>query len=94
MKTAGPGVGIDQIPDARSIKIFPNPVTGSLTIEKDTPGVHTIKMVCVNGQLMYNGEMEGHIFQVDLSSFQEGVYFITIGSDDLVTTRKIIKIAD
>jgi hypothetical protein len=36
--------------------------------------------------------MEGTTQQLDLSSFQSGVYFITIRSKDFVTTRKIIKL--
>ena len=40
---------------------------------------------------MYSGEMEGSSHQIDLSLFTEGIYFITIKSNDLVTTRKIIK---
>ena len=36
--------------------------------------------------------MEGPTHQLDLSSFQKGVYFITIRSNDFVRTRKIIKI--
>jgi hypothetical protein len=36
--------------------------------------------------------MEGKSHQIDLSSFQKGVYFITIRSKDFVTTRKVIKL--
>ena len=31
-------------------------------------------------------------YQLDLSSFRKGVYFITIRSKDFVTTRKIVKL--
>ena len=30
--------------------------------------------------------------QLDLSTFQKGVYFISIRSKDIVTTRKVIKL--
>jgi len=36
-------------------------------------------------------EMDGISFQIDLSSFPKGIYFITIRSKDFVTTEKVIK---
>jgi hypothetical protein len=36
--------------------------------------------------------MEGPSHHLDLSSFQKGVYLITIRSKDFVTKRKIIKL--
>ena len=43
-------------------------------------------------QLMFTKIMEGSSHQIDLSSFQKGVYIISIRSKDFVTTEKIIKI--
>jgi hypothetical protein len=44
------------------------------------------------GPILIRQEIEGTSHQLDLSSFQKGVYFITIRSKDFVTTRKIIKL--
>jgi hypothetical protein len=46
----------------------------------------------MNGQLIYSTKMKGTTLQIDLSPFQKGVYFITIRSEDFVTTRKVIKL--
>ena len=46
----------------------------------------------MNGHQILFEEMEGPNHQLDLSSFQNGVYFITIRSKDFVTCRKIIKL--
>lgn len=70
---------------------YPNPVDKLLTVEMESQGVHTIEITTLNGQLLFNGEMEGTTHQFDLSFFQNGVYFITVRSNDLITTRKIIK---
>ena len=53
---------------------------------------HTIEITSLNGQLFYSTKMEGTIHHLDLSSCQKGVYFITIRSNDFVTTEKIIKL--
>ncbi len=42
--------------------------------------------------MIHRTEMEGTSHQIDLSTFQKGVYFITIRSKDFATTRKIIKL--
>ena len=43
-------------------------------------------------QQLLNAKLEGATHHLDLSSFQKGVYFITIRSKDFVTTKKIIKL--
>ena len=85
------GVGIVNA-YSEEIKIYPNPANTILSIVTGNSDLHYIEINSLNGQLMYSGEMEGISQQIDLSSFTEGVYFITIRSKDIVTTRKIIKL--
>jgi hypothetical protein len=73
-------------------RVYPNPTYILLTIETVTSGPYTIKITSLNGHLIYSKEMEGTTHQIDLSSFQKGVYIITIRSKDFTTTRKIIKL--
>jgi YD repeat-containing protein len=73
------------------IKLYPNPVNDLLTIETEKPGQYTIEITSLNGQLLYNDRMEGPTHQIDLSSFEKGLYFITVRSMDYVRTEKIIK---
>jgi hypothetical protein len=77
---------------SEQIKIYPNPTNTTLSIVTGDSDLHSIEINSLNGQLMYSGEMEGITHQIDLSSFTEGVYFITIRSKEIVTTRKIIKL--
>ena len=72
--------------------IYPNPAKDMITIETDNPEQQSIEIASLNGQLIHSTELDGHTHQIDLSSFQKGVYFITIRSEDFVTTRKIIKL--
>jgi hypothetical protein len=84
-------IGIENYSES-GLSIYPNPVNGLLTIESAQSGHHSIKITSMNGQLKYSTIMEGSSFQIDLSSFQKGVYFLTIRSNNFITTRKIIKI--
>jgi len=85
---SGSGITVNK---ADRIQIFPNPGQGMFTIETSIPDLYDIKITSLNGQLIYRERMEGSSHQVDLSSFSTGVFFITIRSNDFVTTRKIIK---
>ncbi len=84
------GVGVEQ-GNSESFHIYPNPTNSLLTIETESSDHYSINITTLNGQHILIGEMEGASHQVDLSSFQKGVYLITIRSKDFVTTRKIIK---
>ena len=82
----------DPVSGEESLKIYPNPTNNLLTIETEYPDHYSIEITSLNGQQILIGEMEGTSHQIDLSSFQKGVYLITIRSEDFVTTRKIIKL--
>ncbi|WP_340113716.1 BspA family leucine-rich repeat surface protein [Maribellus mangrovi] len=71
--------------------IYPNPTNGSITIETGTLGHCQIDITTVNGQLVLSKETEGVREEIDLSHLQSGMYFITIRSEDFLTTRKIVK---
>jgi hypothetical protein len=78
--------------ELREFKLYPNPTSGSLTIETLQPERLWIKITSLNGQLLFSDNFEGNTHQLDLSSFERGVYFITISSEDYVKIRKIIKL--
>ena len=85
------GVGIQQS-SAELIRLYPNPTNTFLTIETEYADHYSIKITSLNGQEVFIGEMEGSLHQIDLSSFQKGVYFITIRLKDFVKIEKIIKL--
>jgi hypothetical protein len=85
-------VGVEQMLNTKTIKIYPNPANDRLTIETNKSGLHTIEITSLKGQLIYNSEIEGPILQLELSSFPKGVYFITVKFRDYVRTNKIIKL--
>jgi len=74
------------------LMIYPNPTEGLINIQLLDPGECIVEITSLNGQLLYSAIMEGPTLQLDLSSFQKGVYFITIRSRDDVKTEKIIKL--
>lgn len=78
--------------DNHEIRIFPNPTTDFITIETDHPGQNFIEIISLNGKLIYSSILRTTLHQIDFSSFQKGIYFITIRSETSVTTEKIVKL--
>ena len=85
------GVGIEN-DLSEQFRIFPNPVQDQLIIETNGISEWVIELTSLNGQIIYNSVVESDSHQIDLSSYQNGVYFITVRSEDFVTTQKIIKL--
>jgi len=83
--------GVRQLLD-HWISINPNPTNELLNVETNQYGLHIIEIHSQNGHLLYRTKREGPTFQIDLSSFQKGLYFITVRSRDYVRTEKIIKL--
>ena len=52
---------------------------------------YTIEITSLNGNIVYRKELEGPIQEINISSFEKGLYFLTIWSRDFVVTKKIIK---
>jgi hypothetical protein len=62
------------------------------TVKTSDFGQNTVEITSLNGQVLYSTWMEGLTLQIDLYSFQKGVYFITVRSRDQVWREKIIKL--
>jgi len=84
------GVGIENMLSGQ-IRIYPNPANQLIFVETKETGSYSIEISSMKGQIIHNSNFEGNSYQIDLSAFQKGVYLITVKSDDIVTTRKIIR---
>lgn len=71
--------------------IYPNPVNDFLFIETNKQGLYAVELYSLSGQLLYSTQLKGSTHQINLSSFQKGIYLITVKSKDFIKTEKIIK---
>ena len=86
-----PGTGVLTF-QANNISIYPNPTREFLNIQIGSTKAFQVDLTSITGQILRSFNMDQKSFQIDLSSFQKGAYFITIRTDDFVITRKIIKL--
>jgi len=87
------GVGVGKI-NHDDVRIYPNPADEIITVQINGAGKYIIEVVSLKGRYLYTQEVYESIHQIDLSPFRKGIYFITVRSQDFVTTRKIIKLSD
>jgi hypothetical protein len=73
------------------IRIYPNPASDLITLETKISGPYSIELTAVNGQLIYHARIQEPVHHVDISSFQKGLYFITVRSEDYTGIKKIVK---
>lgn len=85
------GVGIEEVTDSQ-FEIYPNPTESLLTIESKDLSPRSIELINLNGQLVFSTNIVGAHNQIDLSSFEKGVYFLSIISKERVASQKVIKL--
>ena len=73
----------------QKLKIYPNPVTETVTISNNDFLIETIKITNIQGQTLYSiNDVNKTTENINLSKLTNGVYFITINN---LSTKKLIK---
>ncbi len=89
----GPPPGITEINLYESINIFPNPGSQIVSIQTDYKGIVVFGASIFNssGQLIKQVKFIESNRQIDISSFPEGVFFITLKTNKGSITKKLLK---
>ena len=79
-----------------TILVYPNPAKTNITIDNGTFGNMTgysITIVNTLGQVMFDETINQQTFDIDISSWDGGTYFLNIidGGSNTIDTRKIVK---
>lgn len=76
--------------DASSIKMYPNPVKNSLTIDTDS-AINRVSVYTILGQEVMTASPKSNTATLQTSTLQKGVYIVKTDVDGNVSTSKIIK---
>jgi thiol-disulfide isomerase/thioredoxin len=79
---------INDVENTLDLKIYPNPTDNYVNIEYS--GNAKLSLFNVNGVLVYEGTMNGHI-RLSLADYPSGMYVLRIVSDEGTATERIIK---
>ena len=72
--------------EENTIKVFPNPTRGTITIETTTSLAQRIQLISLDGKLLRDIQSLKNQTQLDLSALANGVYFLKVGTK----TQKVI----
>ena len=86
-------VGIDQVEleQALQIKVYPNPTTGQLHIDRKANEVLNIVLVDQLGRVLYTQTLQYELEILDCHHLPAGVYFLSMNNGKERVTQKIIK---
>ena len=76
------------ITDPLNLNIYPNPAYTTLNIESETT-ITNIYIFDILGQLVYSTSAGNKVYQINVGSFDSGVYFIRIITERGVSSRKV-----
>ena len=73
---------------ASSLKLYPNPTNGCITIELEE--MQKVMVYNALGQVLLSEEINSDVLQLDLSGFEDGLYWMHIHSQNGVVTRSFV----
>lgn len=85
---------INEIDDAMTITLYPNPVADHLQIrfENDRSLFKMIEVISLSGQIIESHKTSGQSFSIDMTGLHQGLYFIRIYDDcNLMKNFKILR---
>lgn len=83
-------LGIKDIPEDKSVALYPNPTKGNVTINSDS-AIKSIELFDVQGRILQTIIEDRNSTQLDISNKSNGLYFIRITTEAGSKVEKIIK---
>ena len=70
---------------------FPNPTTGKVTVDTKGLEINYIAVVDLTGRIVFDSKNSHQTGNIDLSSLQNGIYIMSLYSENKVFTSRIVK---
>ncbi|HEX7413469.1 MAG TPA: T9SS type A sorting domain-containing protein [Bacteroidia bacterium] len=83
------GNGIKQYTNGNAVNIYPNPSNGSFVMEPNNTTKQTMQVYDVNGKMVLSQSINGKT-SIDANSLNEGVYNISIISNEGVINKRLV----
>ena len=82
----------EDTPSERNILVYPNPVTDFLEISAGYE-IESVSLLDLTGRIIISeDQVDSEVYQIDMRSFNPGIYFVRIKMARGIITCKIIKI--
>ncbi|WP_299684711.1 T9SS type A sorting domain-containing protein [uncultured Dokdonia sp.] len=83
-------LSVDEFSTTQQVLLYPNPSDAVLTIET-TSNMKTIHVYDMQGRSILSTEVSGQTTAIDISTFANGVYFVTVKTDIGEITKRVLK---
>ena len=83
------GTAINDIENSQ-FNVYPNPTNGLFTIELDGNSKYVVSVKNVLGQTVFTTTTNGMNTNIDLSSFDKGIYTVELKDENAIYTEKVI----
>jgi hypothetical protein len=84
--------GTPEIEIKNEVRTFPNPANNSIIISNSAfQNGLSISVYNIQGQLLFNHPMQQAKTEIDISQFENGVYFVRVFGTNTNIVKKIIK---
>ena len=81
--------GVDENTANNDVSIFPNPNNGVFSLKVNASDA-SVKVINTQGQIILTKKILKNNAKIDLSNNAKGIYFVTVTSNEAVTTQKVI----
>ena len=71
-------------------EVYPNPTTDKIDVVSYVTAINTIDIYNIQGQVVYNKEVNANTIKINTSNLRKGIYIMNIRSDKTEVTRKLI----
>lgn len=76
--------------NTQTVQLYPNPVNENLTIKSSDFGSKQVQISDLNGKALYSESFVGSNFSINMSKIPNGVYFIKLFNEKLISVQKVI----
>jgi hypothetical protein len=84
-------VSVNMLNSDKTMSVYPNPVKDKVTIETNITGNYSIELYDITGKLLQRHQATQPILQLSTSDLSSGVYMISVTSQAVQKTFKIVK---
>ena len=80
--------GVDAVGEnSGNVALFPNPTKGNVTIQ--ATGMSRVTVVSVLGQVVYDTELNGDEFTLNMAQFNAGMYMVRVYTEEGVVVKRV-----
>ncbi len=81
-------IGLNEQESNLSLFIYPNPTKGKISIE--CKNMQRVEVVDITGKVVYEQLLSNDVYDIDISAFSKGVYFVKVFTADAVAVERIV----